>query len=62
MALTTNFRQAILARARREPRYREALLTETINAYLAGDSATGEAVLRDLVKAARDGQGGLRLR
>jgi len=51
MPLTRDFRQTILARARREPRYREALLTEAINAYLAGDTATGKAILRDLVDA-----------
>ena len=55
MALTRNFRQTILARAQREPRYREALLTEAINAYLAGDAATAKAILRDLVKAASYG-------
>ena len=62
MAPTRDFRETILARAQREPRYREALLTEAINAYLAGDSATGKAIVRDLLKAARDGQSGLRPR
>jgi len=51
MALTRDFRETILARAQREPRYREALFTEAINAYLAGDIATGKAILRDLVNA-----------
>ncbi len=55
MALTRDFRETILARAQREPRYREALFTEAISAYLAGDTATGKAILRDLVKAARYG-------
>ena len=55
MAPTRDFRETILARAQREPRYREALLTEAINAYLAGDAATAKAILRDLVKAARCG-------
>ena len=55
MALIRNFKETILARARRKPRYREALLTEAINAYLAGDAATAKAILRDLVKAARCG-------
>ena len=62
MALIRNFKETILARARREPRYREALLTEAINAYLAGDSATGKAIVRDLLKTARYGQNRLRLR
>ena len=55
MAPTRDFRETILGRARRELRYREALLTEAINAYLAGDTATGKAILRDLVKAVRYG-------
>jgi predicted Zn-dependent protease len=55
MAPTRDFRETILARVQREPRYREALFTEAINAYLAGDTATAKAILRDLVKAARYG-------
>lgn len=51
MALTRDFRETVLARAQREPRYREALFTEAINAYLAGDTATGKSILRDLVNA-----------
>ena len=51
MALTRDFRETILARIQREPRYREALFTEAINAYLAGDTATGKSILRDLVNA-----------
>jgi DNA-binding phage protein len=51
MALTRDFRETILARVQREPRYREALFTEAINAYLAGDTATGKSILRDLVNA-----------
>ena len=51
MTLTRDFRETILARVQREPRYREALFTEAINAYLAGDPATGKSILRDLVNA-----------
>ena len=51
MALTRDFRETIRARVQREPRYREALFTEAINAYLAGDPATGKSILRDLVNA-----------
>ena len=51
MALTRDFKQTIAARARREPRFREALFTEAINAVLAGDTAEGKAMLRDLVNA-----------
>ena len=51
MALTRNFKETILARARRDARFRQALFSEAINAYLAGDTAAGKAILRDLVNA-----------
>ncbi len=51
MALTRDLKESILARVQRDARFREALFTEVINAYLAGDTATGKAVLRDLVNA-----------
>src|SRR5438477_7746546 len=51
MPLTKDFRETIRARAERDPRFREALFTEAIDAYLAGDTAAGKAVLRDLVNA-----------
>ena len=51
MALTRDFRETVLARVQRDAKYREALFSEAINAYLAGDTATGKAVLRDLVNA-----------
>jgi DNA-binding phage protein len=51
MALTRDFRDTVKARAQREPRFREALFTEAINAYLAGDTIAGKAILRDLVNA-----------
>ncbi len=38
MALTRNFKETILARAQRDPRFRQALFTEAINAYLVGDT------------------------
>ena len=51
MALTRDFKETVLARAQRDARFREALFTEAINAYLTGDTATGKAILRDLVNA-----------
>ena len=51
MALTRRFQETIGARARRDPRFRETLLAEAVNAYLAGDTAEGKAILRDLVNA-----------
>ena len=51
MALTRNFKETIAARVQRDPRFREALFTEAINAYLSGDTGEGKAILRDLVNA-----------
>jgi DNA-binding phage protein len=52
MPLTRSFKETIGARARRDPRFREALFKEAINEYLAGHTAEGRAILRDLVNAA----------
>jgi len=51
MALTRHFRSTILERARNDARFREALFTEAINAYLAGDTRAGKAIRRGLVNA-----------
>ncbi len=51
MALTRDFKETIQARAQRDARFRQALFTEAINAYLVGDTSTGKAILRDLVNA-----------
>jgi DNA-binding phage protein len=51
MALTRNFKETIAARAQRDARFRQALFREALNLYLAGDTAEGKAVLRDLVNA-----------
>ena len=51
MALTRDFKETVVARVRRDPKFQQALFTEAINAYLAGDTQTGKAVLRDLVNA-----------
>lgn len=51
MALTRDFKETVMARAQRDRRFREALFSEAINAYLAGDTATGKAMLRDLINA-----------
>jgi putative addiction module killer protein len=36
MALTRDFRDTVVARVQRDPRFREALFTEAMNAYLGG--------------------------
>ena len=51
MALTRDFKETIQARAQKDPRFREALFTEALNAYLSGDTTAGKAILRDLVNA-----------
>jgi DNA-binding phage protein len=51
VALTRDFKDTVAARVQRDPRFREALFTEAINAYLGGDTAAGKAILRDLVNA-----------
>lgn len=51
MALTRDFKLTVAARAQRDPKFRQALFTEAIGAYLAGDTRTGKAILRDLVNA-----------
>ena len=51
MALTRDFKETVQARVQRDAKYRESLFTEAINAYLAGDTLTGKAILRDLVNA-----------
>ena len=51
MALTREFRETTYARTQRDAAFRKALLTESVNAYLSGDRATGKAVLRDVINA-----------
>ena len=51
MALTREFKDTVVTRVQRDPRFRESLFTEAMNAYLGGDTGTGKAILRDLVNA-----------
>jgi DNA-binding phage protein len=51
MALTRSFKETVKARADRDPAFKEALLTEGLNALLEGDLETGKAVLRDFINA-----------
>lgn len=51
MALTRDFKATVLARVQADPKFREALLEEGIEAMLAGDVDTGKAILRDDIKA-----------
>jgi DNA-binding phage protein len=51
MALTRSFRETIAVRVQSDPRFRQALFSEALTLYLAGDIRRGKAVLRDLVNA-----------
>ena len=51
MPLTKDFKETVQARARRDPAFRQALLQEALATMLAGDLATGKAVLRDYIHA-----------
>lgn len=51
MALTRSFKETIQARVQRDVAFREALLAEGVDAFLAGDVETGKAVLRDYINA-----------
>ena len=51
MALTKDFRETIKARAKRDPEYREAMLTEAVDSFFSGDVDVGKAMLRDYINA-----------
>lgn len=51
MTLTRSFRETVKARAESDPAFREALLTEAVDQFLAGELDTGKAVLRDYINA-----------
>ncbi len=52
MALTRGFRVTLLERAQRDAEFRQSMLKEGIDTLLAGDVATGKAILRDYINAA----------
>ena len=51
MGLTRDFRETVMARARRDPEFRCALLVESIQCFMEGDVETGKAVLRNYINA-----------
>jgi DNA-binding phage protein len=51
MALTKDFRQTVQARVRRDPAFREGLLSEAIESLLSGQVALGKELLRDYINA-----------
>lgn len=51
MPLKKDFRETVLARAQQDPQYREAMLVEAVNCFLAGDIEVGKSMLRDYINA-----------
>ena len=51
MPLTRDFKETVKARAEQDGAFRRALLTEALDCFLAGDTDTGKAILRDYITA-----------
>ena len=51
MALTREYRETVVARIKRDPKFARALYAEAVNAILEGETAEGLSMLRDLVHA-----------
>ena len=51
MALTRDFKETILARAQRDPKFRDALRKQGVETLLSGDVDAGKAILRDCINA-----------
>jgi len=51
MPLTRSFKETVKARVEADPAFREALLTEGVDALLAGEIDEGKAILRDYINA-----------
>lgn len=51
MALTRKYKETVLARIKRDPKFARALYAEAMNAILEGEIAEGLSMLRDLVHA-----------
>ena len=51
MTLTRDFKQTIQARATKDPDFRQALLTESIQCMLKGEFETGKSILRDYINS-----------
>lgn len=49
--LTRSFRETVAARVASDAAFRDALLTEGVDALLAGDVDAGKAIIRDYINA-----------
>ena len=51
MALTRDFRETVQARVRNDEALRRGLLSDAVEALLAGETALGREILRDFINA-----------
>jgi hypothetical protein len=51
MVLTRNFKQTVLERVERDPKFAQALLDEAATLSLSGEPETARLMRRDLIKA-----------
>jgi hypothetical protein len=51
MALTSDFREGIQARMRREPAFRRGMLSEALESLLSGEVEMAKEILRDYINA-----------
>jgi DNA-binding phage protein len=51
MALTREYKETVLARIKRDPKFARALYVEAVNSLLEGEVEEGLSILRDLVHA-----------
>ncbi len=51
MALTRDYRETVVARIQRDPKFARALYAEALSALLDGETTEGLSMLRDLVHA-----------
>ena len=51
MALTREFKDTVMLRAKQDPTFRQELIVEATNTFLDGDVDTGKNLLRDYLNA-----------
>jgi DNA-binding phage protein len=51
MALTRDFKETVVGRVQRDPKFAQALLDEAVSLFLNGEPETARLILRDLVNA-----------
>ena len=51
MPLSREFKEVVVARAKKDPEFRRELIVEAINMILAGDITPGRLMLRDYINA-----------